>query len=422
MYNGQNKMEEKYKPNYPLLLLLLTIPLQNLYLGKLPTLGMGINYLNVVFVLSFLTWRTRKDLAIPTESSLKKPLIIFIFVYIISLFVGIINLGELGENDVQALKDILIPLVLYFIVLNSVRDYRGIIWVLVATIVPLPYMFRVFYSQLTSVLHWHYSDVYRNVSGTFMELGSNEIAAFYAGYTPMLIALVIFIKNTKFRIFVSLFIILNLYSLMYSFSRGSWLSFLIAISVMTFVANKKTFITILLIFILSSGAIFSMMPVSVQERFSTIFVESEDQRDESAESRFVLWDIAMGEFIKSPIIGIGFHVFHRVNPYGGKDTHNYFVKILTEQGIVGLSVLLLILYRGAKISFKLYRIATEPLFKAIGIGMMGVISAFLVGNMFGDRMSHYPLIAYFWAYLALAQRALIISQDNTNPKTTVVQK
>jgi len=152
------------------------------------------------------------------------------------------------------------------------------------------------------------------------------------------------------------------------------------------------------------------MPVSVQERFSTIFVEDESERDESALSRFVLWDIAMNEYIKSPITGIGFHVFHHVNPYGGKDTHNYFVKILTEQGIIGITVLIIIFYQSTKLSLKLFRSSNDSLFKAIGLGMLGAITAFFIGNMFGDRMSHYPVSAYFWTYLALVQRALIINK------------
>jgi O-antigen ligase len=248
-----------------------------------------------------------------------------------------------------------------------------------------------------------------------MELGSNEMASFFAGYTPLLITLFIFIKSTKIRTILLILIILNLYCLLYSFSRGSWLSFIGAMSVIFFLFNKKIFISSLLIVILSSGALLSMMPVSVQERFSTIFVEDESKRDQSAESRFVLWDIAMDEYIKSPIIGIGFHVFHHVNPYGGKDTHNYFVKVLTEQGIVGLILLLAIFYQSTKLSLLLYRSSNDALYKAISLGMLGAITAFFIGNMFGDRMSHYPISAYFWTYLALVQRAyILINKSNTN--------
>jgi len=164
------------------------------------------------------------------------------------------------------------------------------------------------------------------------------------------------------------------------------------------------------------------MPVSVQERFSTIFVDKESERDESAESRFVLWGIAMNEYVKSPITGIGFHVFHHVNPYRGKDTHNYFVKILTEQGIVGITVLLVIFYYSTKLSLLLYRTSSDPLFKALGLGMLGAITAFFIGNMFGDRMSHYPISAYFWTYLALVQRALLLNNGKSHNEIGITIK
>jgi len=42
--------------------------------------------------------------------------------------------------------------------------------------------------------------------------------------------------------------------------------------------------------------------------------------------------------------------------------------------------------------------------------MLGCITTFLIGNMFGDRFSHYPLVTYFWVYLALVLRALFLCE------------
>jgi O-antigen ligase len=318
---------------------------------------------------------------------------------------GINTLGVLGENHVAALKDTLIPLFLFFIVLNSVRDRRGIVWVLAATMLPLPYMFRVYYNQVTNYMSWHYTDKLRNVSGTFMELGSNEIAAFYAGYTLVLIAIFLYIKQVKTRLVLAGLLFLNLYSLLYSYSRGSWMSFVIGVGILGWFINRKATIIACVLVALFSGSVITLFPVSVQERYSTIFVEKEEERDTSAASRFWLWENAMNEYAKSPVFGIGFHVFHHVNPYEGKDTHNYYVKVLTEQGLVGVLILLVLLWRSARSSLDLFRSTDDRLYKALGIGMLSCMGAFLLGNMFGDRFTHYPLITYFWVYLALVLRA-----------------
>jgi len=400
-----------YSLNIPILILLALIPLQNIYLGKIPSLGMGINFLNVMTLFSFLNWKMNREFRSPTITDINKPLIFFSIIYILSLFYGIYTLGELGERHIEKLKDILIPILIYFIILNSVRDKRGIIITLLATLFPLPYMFHVFRTQLSGVLRWHYDHDFR-ISGTFMELGSNEIAAFYAGYTFILIALFICIKNNYARAITGALIILNTYCLIYSYSRGSWLSFLLGLTVLLYFLNKKIFLIVLVLVPILWGTAVTIFPVSVQERINTIFVENEEERDASALSRYTIWENAMSEYRKSPLIGIGFHTFHHLNPYDGKDTHNYYIKLLTEQGIIGLAVFLLILKRATTLSIKLYKIANDELYKAIGLGVIAMISAFSFGNIFGDRLSHYPLSTYFWVYLALAQRAYILCQES----------
>lgn len=398
--------------NWPLLLLIMTIPLQNIYLGKLPSLGAGLNYLNLVVLASILVWRMHPGLSPPTPTRLGRLIGWFMAVYVMSLLVGVVSLGELGEHHIQALKDILIGQVLYFIALNSVRDEVGVRRVLIAMLIPMPYMGYVFRDQFLSVYRWHYTDDFRSVSGTFMELGSNEIAAFFAGYTLVLITLLVAVRSNLIRAGLAAVILLNLYCLLYSYSRGSWMSFIIGAGAMLFLLNRKLLVGGVLFVALFSGAVISFLPVSVQERFETIFVEDESERDESAESRFVLWEIAMSEYAKSPVTGIGFHVFHHVNPYGGKDTHNYFVKVLTEQGPVGLGLLVGIVFSALGLGMQLFRKGTSRIHKALGAGVFGMVVAFSVGSMFGDRLSHYPLSAYFWVLLGVGQRLLINAQQH----------
>ncbi|HXH02176.1 MAG TPA: O-antigen ligase family protein [Candidatus Competibacteraceae bacterium] len=392
--------------NWPLLALIAMFPLQNIYLGKLPGLGAGLNFLNGMMLLALLGWKLRAPLAAPTPTPLHRPLYAYFLVFLLSVFYSQITLGSIPEGSFSALKDMFIPVLLYFIVLGSVRSRRAVIATVLATLLPLPYMFYVFRSQLGNVIRWHYDDDMRLVKGTFMELGSNEIGAFYAGYTLVLLGLCYFVRSLWVRAILGALALINLYCLLYSYSRGSWLSFLLGLAVMAWYASRKLAIAAVLGVALLSGSIMTVFPVSVQERFSTIFVE-EEQRDNSAQSRWVLWGLAMEQYWKSPVVGIGFRTFARVNPLA-KDTHNYYVKLLTEQGALGLGVFLVILWRAYRGALELLRRADDPLYRGLALGMLGCLAAFALGNMFGDRFSHYPLIAYFWVYLALIQRARLL--------------
>ncbi len=394
-------------------MLIFALPLQNIYLGKLPNLGAGINFINIMLLSAVVVWKTRPEFSAPSDSPVHRPLYWYMAILAISTLYGTAFLGVLREDHLHMLKDQLTPMFLFFIVLNSVRDRRAIIAALTATCLPLPYMFHVFRTQYASVASWHYSDDARLVNGTFMTLASNEIAAFYAGYTLLLIALLWYVRYVRARLALLLLVPANLYCLMYSHSRGSWIAFVAGIAVLAWYASKKLAVFAGIMVLLLAGLALQVLPVSVQERVETIVVDEGEKRDASAESRFLIWDIAMQEYRNSPVFGIGFHSFHHVNPYGGRDAHNYFVRVLTEQGAVGILLLALVFWRSARIAGRLARIADDPLFKALGVGMLGVIAAFVVGNFFGDRFSHYPLSSYYWVYLALAARALQMCQAHT---------
>lgn len=407
------------KPNWVLLFLIFLIPLQNIYINKIPSLGGGLNLLNICFILAFLIWKSRKDLNSPTKTELNKPVLFFAFSLLFALAFRTMTVGNTTAEMITFVKDILLGPFLFFITLNSVRDRRGIIYAITATVLPVLYMFRVFFSQYRSVSSYHYQDDMR-ISGTFSQLGSNEIATFYSAYTLVLISLVYFIKNTKIRMALGFLILLNLYSLVYSFSRGAYLAFIIALLGMVWFTRKKMVFLLIPVAIVFGGIFINFLPDSVQERVDTIFVQEEEDRDESAQSRFVFWAIAIDEFYKSPIIGNGYRTFIEANPYN-MDTHNYYLKLLAEQGIIGFLIFLMILWRASKVGRRLYSETDDPLYKALGIGLFGVVISFAFGNIFGDRFTHYPLAAYFYVYLALALRALILTRDS-NPSSRVILK
>ena len=70
----------------------------------------------------------------------------------------------------------------------SVRDWNGVRMVVLSTLVPLPYIVRVVWSQHSSVASNSYTDDLR-ISGTFALLGANEFAAFCVTVAVVLFAL-----------------------------------------------------------------------------------------------------------------------------------------------------------------------------------------------------------------------------------------
>jgi O-antigen ligase len=138
----------------------------------------------------------------------------------------------------------------------------------------------------------------------------------------------------------------------------------------------------------------------------------EGQLEHSASVRLDLWSHAMDLFKKDPILGVGWGGFRFTVPETFKytDTHNIYLKTLSEQGIIGLILLLFIFLLALRSGQKLFKTAITPFHKGLGFGFLGCVVAFIITNMFGDRWSYFVLGDYFWITWGIVDRGILISE------------
>lgn len=388
--------------NWPLLILIFLVPLQNIYLGKIPSFGSGFNIINFLMVIAFIQAAMRPGAKF--GNSMNRYILFMIASYVFSFFVANSFIGW-DDKSLFMLKDIFFAYLFFFVTYKSLTGIKALKAVFWSTVLPLPYMFKVFYTNLSWMGFTAYKDKLRFNNGTFMELGSNEIAAFYASYVFILLSFIQIETNWKRKCFLILCAGFNIYCLIYSFSRGAYLSSLVGLAVYCWFTKRiKTMLVALSVASALFTAGLDIFPNAVTERFNSVFVE-EEERDESAQSRIILWEIAMDKIQKTPVFGVGFNNFHKMNKYG-KDTHNYYVKMLTEGGSVGLVFLLSFLIAAYRRGLKLYRTSDDMSTKKLAAGFLACMVVIIVGNLFGDRFTYYPLISYFFVYLAIVVKTL----------------
>jgi O-antigen ligase len=126
-----------------------------------------------------------------------------------------------------------------------------------------------------------------------------------------------------------------------------------------------------------------------------------------------LWDHAVDLFKNNPIFGVGFGGFRFTVPegYKFKDTHSLYMKTLSEQGIIGIMLLLLIFSLALRSGQKLFKKGLTPFHRGLGFGFLGCVVAFMITNMFGDRWSYFVLGDYFWITWGLVDRAILMSDN-----------
>lgn len=388
-----------YKTNWPLLVLLFLMPLRNIQIQYLPSFGGGLNTLNILFFLAFVhAMRHGKKLEV--KPGINGYLIWYLISYLVALFIGYQFLGDAGQGNINHLKDQMLPILLVFVIQRSAVDEVQWRRILIAILLPLPYCFKIVWSQYASVSSWHYSDDLR-IRGPFMDLGANEMGAFMV--SASLIAMCCLItawKYTRFRYFCLIVFLCAGMSVVYSYSRGGYLAFLFGAIVVIFKYRNTAKILVPIIFIGLIGI--ANLPASVTERFTTIGANKES-RDESAESRFVFWEVAFARFGEKPVLGWGYRTVQdpRINPHK-MDTHNFYVKMLVEGGLVAFITfvsLLIMLWRMGSRTINWEK--NDGFRNAVSLALVGTTAALMLGNMFGDRFSHYPMITIYWVLVGL---------------------
>ena len=396
------------RENWFLYLFLFLLPLQNLQTGYMPNLGGGLNFLNIGFVLAWLG-AVRCKGTISRWSSLNKWVVAYIVYGCVSLLVGYTTVSSGTEDHFGMLKDSILAVMLVFLAQKSVTNWHTLKRVVLCTLLPLPYMLRVDWSQHASVSRWHYSDALR-ISGTFSLLGANEYAAFCVTVAIILTALLVAARlSNAWRAVIAGGIVCVALGVMWSYSRTAYIALMLGI-VCVLLLWRGRWKMVVPLFVVALALPF-VMPASVVERFDSTTIE-EGKRDESTQMRFEFWQIAWDNFVEHPLIGSGFHTFHHpeINPHG-MDTHNFFMRELTEKGLVGLFITLGMFLSMLRACWRAMReAAAGSIAYALALGMTGAWFALVLGNCFGDRFTYYPVIGYFWVYLGLMLKARDLSR------------
>lgn len=390
--------------------LLPLFPLQNVY-EKLFAFPLGDNINDLLVLAMLVGWfgakRGKKEpFFIPTPfNALLGAYVVWTYAALLrgTLFLGTpLELLDPSDPRTQVWKNYILAQIIFFLVVNNITTKDQVIRVLqvvVATMVVMNFFHLRSVGEMTS---WVSRAKFQGTFG----LGANEVAAFYASFTFVLVGIWIFgAKEIRGRLWLTALIACNFFLVLFLFSRGAYAATLIAFA---FIAlTRKPLWMVPIVFVLLFWD--SVLPYEVVERLS--FSEEAGSLDESAALRLVYWEQTLRYFEDHPFVGVGFNV---VQYLVGHDTHNVWLRTLAEQGIVGAFFLASIFILAFKRGWRLYRAAVDPLLKGLGFGFCACTLAIAIGNLFGDRWTYLQLSTLFWLFLGLVERGnyIVSTQEN----------
>jgi O-antigen ligase len=342
-------------------------------------------FIGLYVLISYISlWNSSTIFSLPAPITTESALLVQWKSYAVMIGMYFLAFNALENENQHKIAAVIMASVILFI---SIRTYRG-------------YTVGISYEEGSRMV------------GPFETVGlnSNHFGAFIVSYCSTFLGLLLFDTNKRRRLLYLGVVLFSVYPLFFSYSRGAYAA---AIGVLVFfgLMKKRSLLILALVLFLSWQ---TLLPTSVVDRIEMTKTES-GELENSAAVRLDLWSHAMDLFRKNPIFGVGFGGFQFTVPEGSRvtDTHSLYLKTLSEQGIIGLILLLLIFLMALKSGSRLYKTARTPFQKGLGFGFLGCVVAFMVTNMFGDRWSYFMLGDYFWITWGLVDRSILIAGDST---------
>jgi putative inorganic carbon (HCO3(-)) transporter len=231
--------------------------------------------------------------------------------------------------------------------------------------------------------------------------GSNQTSAYLVQFAMFFWGFVQFTKRRKVKLAGYLLAAITILAAMYTFSRAGYLAILFSVLVLGVLKDRKLLL-VLGVFLLIWQ---SVVPAAVRERVN-MTQNSNGQLEASAQERVDLWENAEQSFLQSPLVGNGYATFQMGEHVANlKDTHNWYVKVLVETGIIGFIMALMLLLQMLAVSYRLFRRASDPLYRGLGLGLFLAVCACIVANCFGDRWTYLEITAPLWVLFSAAIRA-----------------
>jgi O-antigen ligase len=309
-------------------------------------------------------------------------------------------------------KNYIVMPLLIFVVAASIEDKRQIrviFWLMFGAILALN---RDFWDTVGGRDYSSFSYDLRD-SGSMGYAGVNGLAAFEAQACILLLVLAAFEKRWSPRIAYWSLAGFSAVCLMFSLSRGGYLALLVGCLFLGLVKQRK--VLILLAVFLATWA--SLVPPAVQQRVFMTYDKNTHELDHSSETRVNLWEEAMQIYDTNPLVGAGFFTYAYTSHYNGyKDTHNLYVKVLVETGVVGLLLFLWLLAKTFASGYHLFRQADDPYLSSIGLGLSAWVVCAFVANLFGDRWTYLQVNGFMWVLAGLVSRSLLFEEEAARVK------
>ena len=298
-------------------------------------------------------------------------------------------------------------LMVIFLIQGSVRDEKDLIWFIVFMMLGCSYFT---YIGMTSVWGGRLDGVGGPAISSTNQMAQHVAAVFYCG------VFLVLLKSRRWYEYAVVFLLLLLCIkvILMAGSRGVYLSIMLTgVFVLLFSAQGSR----RRLYVLAGLAIFSavvFLGPTVMQRFNGVeLTQMSETSDKSARSRIVIVQSQIQMFKGAPWLGHGhkgtlflsplyiapeFLTSSGPNNQRGRASHNYFLSLLVDHGLIGTLIILLIIYRCLAPLRSISRakfIGKQDDIRILLIGLMMGLLCLMLSGMSSDHKNSETSIWFF---------------------------
>jgi len=364
-----------------------------------------------------------------TSSPLNLPVISFIAICTLSLI-----WSDTFFTSLKELPHFLAGPLLYFVIVNNVRDEKQINRIIGAVVIigTVLGIYGIFQYNNIDFPFWAPTDGRQRVFGLFGNVG------YFAGYIilPLSLAIPLFFvsKNRNRKILLLIGILTMGTTLIVTFTRSSYLALGVSLLFMFLLfllsrgknflkENKKLFMILLIVIILVVSIFIIPNPLNkpgtaISQIKGRISIPQLTNTFSSGR-RIAIWKFTWMMIKDYPILGSGIGTYkyntfryqakffeqgdnRSIYPYGFADkTHNEYLQLWVELGTIGLAIFLWLLITYFIYGIRYLKREKDKQRQGIMIGLMGAVVAFLVDCFFWFPLHLSSNLSLFWLFMGL---------------------
>lgn len=327
-----------------------------------------------------------------------------VWILIFVLVVGISAMTSISLEESRNIALLMGAFILsYFVVINTIENKKQFKFILylfiIATVLTAVYgLYQYKYGDLYSQA-WLDTDMFEDIKMRVYSTFENPNV--YGEYLilaiPIIISLMWKEKGIAKKLMLLAALGITMLAMVLTFSRGCWLGAMFAIALLAVMIDRR----FIILGILALMAMPFVLPETIINRFMSIG----NMGDSSTSYRVYIWlgTLAMLKDYWFSGIGMGITSFNTVYPiysYNNVTTphsHNLFLQIVVEYGIVGL-----IIFAGVMYNF--YKETIISVFKnknVVTMGFISGVSGFMIESLFDHTWYNYRVVLIFWIVIAL---------------------